>query len=122
VTRPVARGIDLPKGERVTLRAMEPSDASRVVAFIAALSPTSGYRRALRPLRNVPPTVIDRLTRVDFDRDVAFIALHRGDDGRDEMVGGARYVRDTEGTAPSSRSPSRTPGSATAWAAACSTR
>ena len=95
--RPAPRTVALPSGERVVLRAVEPADALLVVEFVAGLSPTTRYRRAFTPFRSLPPEVIRRLVEVDFERDMALIAVQRGADGREAMMGASRYVRDLEG-------------------------
>jgi acetyltransferase len=94
--RPAARDVTLADGSAVTFRAIEAGDAKREVAFIAGLSPRSGYNRAFRPLKYVAPEDIVKLTQVDFERDMAIVAVHRRTDGEEEIVGVGRYVRDDD--------------------------
>jgi acetyltransferase len=94
--RPAVRDVALADGTTVTFRAIEPADAERQMAFIAGLSPRSGYNRAFRSLKYVGPEDIAKLTQVDFDRDMAIAAMHRGPADEEEIVGVGRYVRDDD--------------------------
>ncbi len=45
-------------------------------------------------MRELPPAQIARLTQIDYDREMAFIAVERHSDGPDRTVGVARLVRE----------------------------
>ena len=94
--QPATRSMRLPDGHAVTLRAMQPGDAARERAFIAALSADSLYRRAFRRMTQATDAEIAQLTQVDFTRDTAIVATHEGPGGEEEFIGVVRYVRDDD--------------------------
>ena len=78
-------------GTRVKLRPMRPEDAPLEEAFIAALSPNTMRLRFLSALRTLTPAMLARFTQIDYDREMALIALVEAPDGERE-VGVGRYV------------------------------
>jgi len=81
-------------GSEVRLRPIRPEDAEMETAFITELSDESRYLRFLSLVRHVTPEMVARFTQIDYDREMALIASRREDDGREAIVGVARYVRD----------------------------
>lgn len=82
-------------GRRVTLRPIGPGDADLETNFVEHLSQQSRYERFMVTLRALPPSKLKYLTEVDQRRHVALVATVDRD-GREEMVGAARYgVLDT---------------------------
>jgi acetyltransferase len=82
------------KEEKFTLRPIRPEDAAAHTAFLSRLSPEDLRFRFFSTRRTVPPEQIARMTDVDYEREMAFIAV------RDnlETAGAARLVRnDTDG-------------------------
>jgi len=95
-------GADLPylchpvDGRRVTVRPIGPGDAEMENAFVERLSQQSRYERFMVTLRALPASKLKYLTDVDQRRHVALVATVDRD-GREEMVGAARYgVLDTD--------------------------
>jgi acetyltransferase len=84
---------DLRDGSRVLLRPIRPEDGTMETAFITELSDESRYRRFLSLVRHVTPEMIARFTQVDYDREMALIAVPVVDGAPDSIVGVARYVR-----------------------------
>ncbi len=83
----------LPGGERITLRPVLPQDAELEQALVRGLSPVSRYQRFFAPIRELPPSWLERMTRIDYERHLAVIA-ETWIDGRAHPVGEARYVVD----------------------------
>jgi acetyltransferase len=80
-------------GTEVTLRPIRPEDAAMETAFITELSDESRYLRFLSLVRHVTPEMVARFTQIDYDREMALIAVrHEGD--HESIIGVARYVRD----------------------------
>ena len=77
--RPYPRELEgwlaLRDGQRVAVRPIRPEDAERERRFFATLSPTSVYRRFMMALRELTPGMIARFTQIDYDRELALIAL-----------------------------------------------
>ncbi len=85
------------KGSRqLRVRAIRPEDAEAERAFVAGLSEESRYTRFMQHLRELTPQMLARFTQVDYDRELALIAL--GGKGRAEkIVAVARYVANPDG-------------------------
>jgi acetyltransferase len=79
-------------GTRLELRPMRPEDAGRERAFFAALSERSRYQRFMQHLASLTPRMLARFTQLDYDRELALVAL---DAGRFVAVG--RYVPNADG-------------------------
>jgi len=85
-------------GQAVTLRALQREDIDIEADFLRALSPESRHNRLLGGMVRITRAYLERLTTVDFSRDMAFAAAVMLDD-REVMIGVARYVRTGDGRA-----------------------
>jgi acetyltransferase len=86
--------VRLPDGRRATLRPIRPEDAEAHAAFFARLSPEDVRRRFFAPIAALSAEQIARMTQIDYDREMAFIATAEGADGTPETLGVVRIVRD----------------------------
>ncbi len=86
----------LPDGTDIVIRPIHPDDDVIERAFIGGLSGDSRYNRLLGA-RKLTPEEIRQLTRIDYDREMAYIAVI-GDGVQACLLGVARYVRDSDGT------------------------
>jgi acetyltransferase len=84
-------------GERVVLRPIRPEDAEIEQAFVRKLSPESRYFRFMDTIRELTPQMLVRFTQIDYDREMAFIAV-TGEKDSETEVGVARYVTNPDGT------------------------
>jgi len=82
----------LPDGTNVITRPIHPEDDAIERDFISGLSRDTAYNRLLSG-RRLTPDEIRHLTRIDYDREMAFIAV-TVDRGQGRLLGVARYVRD----------------------------
>jgi acetyltransferase len=82
----------------IRVRPLGAQDADQLQAFVRDLSAASRYQRFLSPIRELSPTLLDQLTRVDRGSSVALVAVV-ADGQREVIVGEARYVRDGDGDA-----------------------
>ncbi|WP_156825152.1 GNAT family N-acetyltransferase [Elioraea tepidiphila] len=81
-------------GRTVTLRPIRPEDAEAHAAFFAKLSPEDVRRRFFAPIAALSAEQIARMTQIDYDREMAFIATAPGPDGVAETLGVVRIVRE----------------------------
>ncbi|HEY0418300.1 MAG TPA: GNAT family N-acetyltransferase, partial [Acetobacteraceae bacterium] len=79
------------RSETLTIRPIRPEDAEAHAAFFSRLSPQDIRFRFFSALRELSPEQMARMTQVDYDREMAFIAVR---EGGGETVGVARLVRD----------------------------
>lgn len=86
--------VRLAGGAAVTLRPIRPEDAEAHAAFFARLSPEDIRRRFFAPIAALSAEQIARLTQIDYDREMAFIATAPGAEGAPETLGVVRIVRD----------------------------
>lgn len=80
----------LPDGTDILIRPIRPEDAEIVQDFVRNLSQESRYMRFMQALRELTPDMLVRLTQIDYDRDMAFVALsEQGDEV--SKIGVVRY-------------------------------
>ena len=82
-----------PDGERLIVRPIRPEDADEHGAFFSRLSPQDIRYRFFSAMRELSPEQMARLTQIDYDREMAFIALR---ETSGETVGVARLVCEDE--------------------------
>lgn len=86
------------QGGRVLLRPIKPEDAPQHVEFFNALDPEDVRMRMFVRMRELSPSQLARMTQIDYDREMAFIATRRREDGHPETLGAARVVFDPDMT------------------------
>jgi RimJ/RimL family protein N-acetyltransferase len=84
----------------VTIRAVRPDDKGLVLEALAKLSAESIYRRLFTTRKEITADGLKKITEVDFVNVVALVAVLEVE-GKDQIVGGGRYIRSGEaGTGP----------------------
>jgi acetyltransferase len=84
-------------GEALTIRPIRPEDAEAHAAFFRRLTPEDIRWRFFSQLRELPPQQIARMTQLDYDREMAFVAVRTAPDGTEEMLGVSRLIREPDG-------------------------
>jgi acetyltransferase len=64
-------------------------------AFVRGLSERAKFFRFFQPLDELTPTMLARFTQIDYDREMAFIAVVETD-GKDREIGVARYITNAD--------------------------
>lgn len=82
-----------PDGERLIIRPIRPEDAEQHGAFFHRLSPQDIRYRFFTAMREMSAEQMARLTQIDYDREMAFVAVR---EASGETVGVARLVCDSE--------------------------
>jgi GNAT superfamily N-acetyltransferase len=82
---------------QVLIRPMRKDDAAEDREFIEALSPQARRYRFLGEIRHPSSELVERLTDIDYRKDLAFVAVVHAD-GRDRFVGVCRYSASADGT------------------------
>ena len=85
----VTRG-ELADGTDVLIRPIRPEDAIIERDFVNGLSEQSRYFRFMYSLSKITPDLLSRFTQIDYDREMALIAVAERD-GVEIQVGVARY-------------------------------
>ena len=78
-------------GERLLVRPIRPEDAEAHAALFARLTPEDIRYRFFSSLRALPAEQVARMTQVDYDREMAFVAV---DEASGDTVGVCRLVRE----------------------------
>ncbi len=81
-------------GETLTIRPIRPEDAAAHAAMFTRLTPEDVRFRFFSALRELSPERLARMTQVDYDREMAFVATRANGD----TVGVSRLVSDVDGT------------------------
>lgn len=87
----------LADGTNVTLRPIRPEDAQIEQDFVRNLSSESKYFRFMYGLDQLTPTMLDRFTQIDYDREMALVAVIGEGTAEPHILGVARYVRNPDG-------------------------
>jgi acetyltransferase len=90
---PEPEKITLPDGLALTIRPIRPDDAPGLQALHSRLSPETIRQRFLAMITALTDTEAHRLANVDYCCTMAFVATLESDDGRESIVGVARYAR-----------------------------
>lgn len=81
-------------GTPMLMRPIRPDDAERLKRFFGELSAESRLWRFLHPIRVMSPQMVARFSQVDYDRDMALVAVEDGLGPDAPLIGVARYFRE----------------------------
>jgi acetyltransferase len=85
----------LESGRRVLIRPIRPEDEPAHYDFLAQVTPEDIRLRFFGTVRTLPHSEMARLTQIDYDREMAFVAVAPRPDGRgSETLGVVRTVAD----------------------------
>ena len=93
-------------GGECLVRPIRPDDAQMVQRLVKELSPESRYFRFVSQIAELPPTMLSRFTLIDYDREMALVALLRerevDEEGevshKERIIGVSRYVTNPDHT------------------------
>lgn len=86
----------LADGTDITVRPIRPEDAKIEQTFVQNLSAQAKYFRFMQVLQELTPQMLVRFTQIDYDRELALIAVISEKD-REVEIGVARYVMTPDG-------------------------
>jgi acetyltransferase len=86
----------MPDGTDLTIRPIRPEDAEIEQAFVRNLSAESKYFRFMDTLQELSLPMLVRFTQIDYDREMALIAVLE-EDGHEKELGVCRYVASHDG-------------------------
>ncbi len=93
-----SRTVELGDGTKVHLRAIVPEDEPLLHEAVAAMSERTVYFRFFSPIKRMSDALAHRLAVVDYNDRFALVATTHRPNGKERIVGVARYdrARDTE--------------------------
>lgn len=86
----------LPDGTDLTIRPIRPEDAELEQVFVRGLSEESKYFRFMDSLQELSQSMLVRFTQIDYDREMALIAVLELD-GQEKELGVCRYITMPDG-------------------------
>lgn len=78
------------RGQRLVLRPIRPEDAAEHRRFLSLTSPGDLRLRFFTGVRELPEPELAHLTHIDYEYEMAFVAVGRGSTGGEEILGVAR--------------------------------
>ena len=84
------------QGETLLLRPIRPEDGEAHVRFFHHLNSDDVRLRAFSAVSELLPSQVARLTQIDYDREMAFVATRAQADGGSETLGVVRAVADPD--------------------------
>ncbi len=98
--RPYPRQLEhiarLRDGRQVFLRPVRPEDEPLIHAYFAMLDREDVRMRFFAPMGRLPHNLAARLTQIDYDRQMAFVAFGKDAEGRDDGWGVVRISADPD--------------------------
>jgi acetyltransferase len=82
----------LPDGTDVSVRPIRPEDAEIEQDFVENLSAESKYFRFMQSMDKLTPLMLARFTQIDYDREMALVAVVKEHTDEARILGVARYV------------------------------
>ncbi|WP_321925696.1 bifunctional acetate--CoA ligase family protein/GNAT family N-acetyltransferase [Paraburkholderia guartelaensis] len=83
-------------GERLTIRPIRPEDEEMHRTFVESMTPDDLRLRFFSAVRSFDHTQLARMTQIDYDREMALIAVVHGEDGQPRTLGVVRAVADPD--------------------------
>ncbi len=88
------RQIELKYGKLVQLRPIRPEDGESIKSMVKNMSAESRYFRFMHAINELSPQMVAQFTKLDYDRQMAFVAV--SDNGSGQVVGVSRYAMSTD--------------------------
>ncbi len=82
--------------QSILLRPIKPEDSDEHQRFFEALSKDDIHMRLFYSIRELQASQLAKLTQIDYDHEMAFIAVRKRTDGSDETLGVVRGITDAE--------------------------
>ena len=80
----------------ILLRPIRPEDGPQHIEFFNSLDPEDVRMRMFVRMRELSHAQLARMTQIDYNREMAFIATRKGEDGAPETLGVARVIFDPD--------------------------
>lgn len=84
------------QGRRLLIRPIRPEDETTLADLIASLDPEDARMRFFGTMHKLPRSQLARFTQIDYDREMALVAIERDGDGIERSLGEVRVVADPD--------------------------
>ena len=85
-------------GRALLIRPIRPEDETALGDLLNSLAPEDARMRFFDTMRRLPRSQLARFTQIDYDREMALVAIERDDDGTERSLGEVRAVADPDHT------------------------
>jgi acetyltransferase len=92
----LSENYQLTNGTNITIRPIRPEDADMEKDFHHRLSERTKYFRFMQALHELTPEMLVRFTQIDYDREMAFVAV-TNDENMPNELGVGRYMVNPDG-------------------------
>jgi acetyltransferase len=83
-------------GRTLLIRPIRPEDETTLGDLISSLDPEDARMRFFGAMRSLPRSQLARFTQIDYDREMALVAIERDSDGIERSLGEVRVVADPD--------------------------
>ncbi|EXI81087.1 MAG: hypothetical protein AW12_02813 [Candidatus Accumulibacter sp. BA-94] len=93
--RPYPKELEQPlawQGRHLLLRPIRPEDETLLGELLNSLAPEDSRMRFFDSIRNLPRVRLARFAQIDYDREMALVAIETGDGGGERVLGEVRAV------------------------------
>ncbi len=84
------------QGRQLLIRPIRPEDETTLGDLLGSLDPVDARMRFFGTMRSLPRSQLARFTQIDYDREMALVAIERGSDGVERSLGEVRTVADPD--------------------------
>ncbi len=84
------------EGQPLLIRPIRPEDETTLGDLISSLDAEDSRMRFFGTMRSLPRSQLARFTQIDYDREMALVAIVRDDDGAERSLGEVRVVADPD--------------------------
>jgi acetyltransferase len=86
------------EGRTLLIRPIRPEDETQLGELLNCLTPEDSRMRFFDTTRNLPRVRLARFSQIDYDREMALLAIERGSDGAEHALGEVRAVAEPGST------------------------
>ncbi|OHC69522.1 MAG: hypothetical protein A3H93_15445 [Rhodocyclales bacterium RIFCSPLOWO2_02_FULL_63_24] len=83
-------------GRQLLIRPIRPEDETTLGDLFGALDAEDARMRFFGTMRSLPRSQLARFTQIDYDREMALVAIEHGADGKEHSLGEVRAVADPD--------------------------
>ena len=84
------------EGRKLLIRPIRPEDEPLLGELLNSLTPEDSRMRFFDSTRSLPRTRLARFSQIDYDREMALVAIERGNEGTEHALGEVRAVADPD--------------------------
>ncbi|MCF8197945.1 MAG: GNAT family N-acetyltransferase [Sulfuritalea sp.] len=84
------------QGRRILIRPIRPEDENTLGDLLGSLEPEDSRMRFFGAMRSLPRSQLARFTQIDYDREMALVAIERDKEGVEHSLGEVRAVTDPD--------------------------